>query len=71
MSKAEEYLDLSKTFAAAAEVAADPGRKVILLEMAQRWAHLAEAAERNVLLPGRHSHGNRAPGNDGGRNRAD
>jgi hypothetical protein len=60
LSKAEEYLDRSKTFAAAAEAAADPRRKVTLLEIAQHWAHLAEVAERNAMLPGCHSHDNRA-----------
>lgn len=70
-SNAKEYLDRSKTFAAAAEVAAEPARKVRLLEMAQHWAHLAEIAERNVLLRGRHGYDNPALRGDGRGNRAD
>ena len=71
VSKAEGYLDRNKTFAAAAEVAAEPGRKVRLLEMAQYWAHVAEIAKRNALLPSRHGYDNPALCGDGGRNGAE
>jgi hypothetical protein len=37
VSRADEYIDRSKTYAAAAEVAVNPGQKVRLLEMAQ-WS---------------------------------
>jgi hypothetical protein len=70
VSRADEYIDRSKTYAAAAEVAVNPGQKVRLLEMAQCWAHLAEVAERNALLPVCHGHSNRAPGDGCWRNRA-
>jgi len=69
--QAEEYLDRSRTFAAAAEMAAEPGRRVRLPEMAQHWAHVAEIAERNALLPGRHGYDNPALSGDGGRNGAE
>jgi hypothetical protein len=49
----------------------NPARKIRLLEMAQRWAHLAEVAERNALLLRRHVYRNSAPGEDNKRNRAD
>lgn len=56
VSKLAEYIGRSRAFAAAAEVASDPARKVRFLEMAQHWAHLAEVAERNDLLQGRLLH---------------
>ena len=49
----------------------EPGRRVRLLEMAQHWAHVAEMAERNALLPGRHGYDNPALSGDGGRNGAE
>ena len=42
-----------------------------LPEMAQHWAHVAEIAERNALLPGRHGYDNPALSGDGGRNGAE
>ena len=64
MGKAEDYSNRSRTYAAAAEVAADASQKLALLEMAQRWAHLGEVAEKYQALPDSHDDNDPRDGKD-------
>ena len=64
MGKAEDYFNRSRTYAAAAEVAADAGQKLTLLEMAQRWAHLGEIAEKFQALADSHDDHDLGDGKD-------
>jgi hypothetical protein len=47
MNRAPEYFERSDAYAAAAEVALEPGSKARLLQLAQHWAHLGQIAARN------------------------
>ena len=64
MTKAEDYFNRSRTYAAAAEVATDAGQRLALLEMAQRWARLGEVVEKYQPLPDNHDNTDPGDGKD-------
>ena len=49
MSRAQDYFDRSKVYAAAAQIASGAGSRARLLQLAQHWAHLGKLADRNDL----------------------
>jgi len=46
VTRSDSYLGRSRAYAAAAERADHPGKRALLLQMAQHWARLAEIMEK-------------------------
>jgi hypothetical protein len=59
VKRSDQYSSKSESYAAAAEAVSDPGRRIVLMQMAQHWARLAEIARRYDSVE--HHAGNRVP----------